>query len=135
MKRFITPICCLVTGLLAGLVASNLFVAHEDADHAAARDSSLPLITPYSVPSGYELEPIQQEIDLLAVRLAAANHEAGLICFLFTKIGPHSYVSGIEPNIEIGDDLPICGERFVKAYNTETIRLRNKEKSQQIGAR
>lgn len=109
MKKIIIPICCLVAGVLVGIAVRPLTTSETQPDNS---------------------EAIQQEIDILAVRLAAENQKAGRMCFLFTKIEPHTPVSGTHPNIVIGDDLPIFGERFAKAYNAETIRLRNKEKSQ-----
>lgn len=109
MKKIIIPICCLVAGMVAGIAIGNLPSTEKEQDRP---------------------EAVLQELDLLAVRLAAGNHKADRMCFLHTRIEPHTPVSGMHPNIVIGDDLPICGERFVKAYNAETIRLRNKEKSQ-----
>jgi len=109
MKKIIIPMCCLIAGVAIGIAVGNLPPQKKEPDHS---------------------EAMLQELDLLAVRLAEGNHKADRMCFLHTKIESHTPVSGMHPNIVIGDDLSICGERFVKAYNTETIRLRNKEKSQ-----
>jgi hypothetical protein len=109
MKRALISICCLLVGFLAGIVIGTPRMPWKEASTS---------------------EPMNDELVVLAARLASENYKAGHIIFLFTKIEAHTFVSGTHPNIVIGDDLPAVGERFAKAYNDETIRLRNDRKSQ-----